>query len=211
MIRQLNPKTKIKPNHRCHLDPDLINYKSNNSWKALFGQEGSAETHLKNKKVGECDLFLFFGWFRRTEIVSGKFKYIQGEPDLHVIWGYLQVKQMWTSFEDIPISNYYHPHANLNRYSKKRNCIYVANDYFTLNKNLPGFGVLSFKEDLILTKKGYSRSKWTLPNYFKDIAISHHTKHSFKPDYFDSAKIGQEFVVEDSKDVINWAMNIIKG
>jgi len=65
-----------------------------------------------------------------------------------------------------------------------------------------------------LTKKGYSRSKWDLPDFFKNVSISYHSKNSWEKDYFQSAHIGQEFVVEDSKSeyntkVENWAKRII--
>jgi hypothetical protein len=43
--------------------------------------------------------------------------------------------------------------------------------------------------------------------------ISYHTEKSFKEEgYFDSAKIGQEFVVEEDERVTQWALSrIIHG
>jgi Nucleotide modification associated domain 3 len=58
----------------AHLDPDLrresLNRRHKN-WRAAFGQSGAAAGLLVNQGFTRGDLFIFFGWFRRT-VVSGE-------------------------------------------------------------------------------------------------------------------------------------------
>ena len=77
IIGDLNPRTRIKENYKCHLDPDLHNYSDTKDWQPLFGQEGASETHLVNCNVKENDLFLFFGWYKQTELIDGKFRFVR--------------------------------------------------------------------------------------------------------------------------------------
>ncbi len=72
IIKELKPGTKIKEYYNCHLDPDIRDLKIVNDWAPLFGQEGGAQTHLVNNNVCEGDIFLFFGWFKQTELKQGK-------------------------------------------------------------------------------------------------------------------------------------------
>jgi len=67
-----------------------------------------------------------------------------------------------------------------------------------------------FNDKLVLTKKGLSRSKWDLPDCFRDAEISYH-KHLWIDGYFKSADKGQEFVVKDNERIEEWAMNKIEG
>ena len=88
-----------------HLDPDLNPdmYARKNGWRPLFGQSGNAQGHLIKKEVKENDLFLFFGWFREVVLnTSGRYKYREGAPDLHVIFGWLQVEKKWKLQENTP-------------------------------------------------------------------------------------------------------------
>ncbi len=211
IIKELKPGTKIKEYCTCHLDPDIRDLKIVNNWVPLFGQEGGAQTHLVNNGVCEGDIFLFFGWFKQTILENGKLKYVTGAPDLHIIYGYFEIGEKYETFDKLPTKYYYHPHAAKNRFDKKtENCIYKAAEKLSLNSNFSGSGTFRINDDLILTKKGYTRSRWELPDIFRNVKISYHTKESFKKDYFDSAKIGQEFVIEENKDVENWALNIIE-
>src|ERR1019366_2374960 len=56
-------------NELAHLDPDLrqnaLAYPPD-AWRPAFGQSGAAAGHLINQGVGAGDLFIFFGWFRKT-------------------------------------------------------------------------------------------------------------------------------------------------
>lgn len=66
MVRELNPDWT---NKLAHLDPDLRRDAlptRPNGWRPAFGQSGAAAGHLFNQEVGIGDLFMFFGWFRKT-------------------------------------------------------------------------------------------------------------------------------------------------
>jgi hypothetical protein len=60
-------------------------------WKPCFGQIDSAQSHLENQQVTDNDLFLFFGWFRRTRRHNDKLEFDAHEKGLHAIFGYLQI------------------------------------------------------------------------------------------------------------------------
>ena len=62
---------------------------------------------------------------------------------------------------------------------------------------------------LVLTKKGCSRSKWKLSEFFKNVSMSYHAKTNWKENYFQSANRGKEFVVTSSKDITNWVYDLI--
>jgi hypothetical protein len=66
-----------------------------------------------------------------------------------------------------------------------------------------------FNDNLVLTKKGLSRSKWDLPDCFSKAKISYHNDRSWKGGYFQSAAIGQEFVIKDNEMVEGWVKNTI--
>lgn len=210
IIKELKPSSKIKENYTCHLDPDIYNYDLHKNWAPLFGQTKSSQTHLENHSISIGDIFLFFGWFKGTEYISDKLEYKKEFPDVHIIWGYLQIGKIYKSIEAIPQQFQYHPHATTSRF-KDINCIYQATDKLTIDSSYNGYGIFKYHPELVLTKEGMSRSKWKLPEKFKEISISYHSKESFKKDYFDSAKIGQEFVIEERDWVTDWALNIIKN
>ena len=212
IIKELKPNNKIKTDYSCHLDPDIRKnvIKRDSSWNGLFGQMGSAQGHLNNEEIGPNDIFLFFGWFKEAEYSNGKIKYIKDAPDLHVIFGYLQIGQIYRTLDQLPNYAKYHSHADLFE-TNKNNCIYEAKETLSLNEKIPGYGCLKYHDSLVLTKKGGKKSHWDLPNYFKYVKITYHSKDSFKKDYFDSAKKGQEFVINTNNDILNWTKSIIKN
>ena len=77
IIHSLKPNTKLKAENMCHLDPDLREEVKDRKlgWKPAFGQSDTALSHLRKNHVSIGDLFLFFGWFRATEIKNGNFVY----------------------------------------------------------------------------------------------------------------------------------------
>ena len=110
IIHELKAGSKIKENYTCHLDPDIreeIKVRPQ-GWVPSFGQEGTSLRHLQKQNIGVGDLFLFFGTFRQTELIDGKFSYVKGAPDLHVIYGYLQAGNVITSPDEIPPVSYTH-------------------------------------------------------------------------------------------------------
>jgi len=223
IISELNPKTKIKVNDYCHLDPDL-NRKNQNDrekgWLPLFGQSDKAQGHLRNNNIGEGDLFLFFGWFKETEWVGHKLQYKKDAPDQHIIWGYLEIGKIYNieemkTISELPRWAHYHSHAQKNRLGEPNNRLYIATKSLSLVSTLPGGGCFNYNDRLVLTKKGASkRSHWELPQFFKNkqIEITYHSKSSYQSGYFQSVAKGQEFVITDTKnkDVEKWAKKLIE-
>lgn len=221
-LQQHKRKHIIQPSDTCHLDPDIypIMDRSKN-WKPLFGQIGASQTHLQDNFIGKNDLFLFFGWFRYTTLKNQSLSFdADRKYSLHVIFGYFQVEKILTKDSEIDSWMTYHPHIqSKTRFMNKTNCVYVAKDHLSWNKDLPGAAPFNYiDESLILTKKDkqgqyLSRSKWyfTAKHPFgKKIAITYHNKKSWQKDYFQSASIGQEFILEDCKEVEQWAKDIIQ-
>ncbi|WP_215224522.1 Nmad3 family putative nucleotide modification protein [Echinicola shivajiensis] len=212
IIKALNPKSSITAKSGCHLDPDLIKetiFRGEN-WSPLFGQIGAAQGHLAKSGVSKGDLFLFFGTFRQTEMVNGVLSYVKNAPDVHLIFGYLEVGRIHGCFEDFEEHLKYHPHAQERFRGRGNNCIYEASEKLSLLPELSGASVLKYHGDLQLTKKGYSKSRWELPEFFRELTISYHSEKSFKVDYFQSAAKGQEFVIEANGELIDWAKTLIQ-
>src|SRR5213082_135020 len=137
---------KIKGDARAHLDPDLNSgsIPRQENWKPVFGQAGAAESHLQNKGVKEGDVFVFYGWFRQVELVSGIYRYVSNAPDLHVIFGWLQVEQRLSvdSFSEIPAWAHDHPHYKARKYSRL-DSMYISTSHLHLPRteiHKPGAG-----------------------------------------------------------------------
>jgi hypothetical protein len=213
IIQQLRRRTEFTEEDTCHLDPDIrksVKERPNN-WRSIFGQCDGAQTHLKNNKVGVGDLFLFFGWFKQTKYIGNSLKYVPGSRDLHIIYGYLQVGEIYKCGDTFPEYTHHHTHTRTENENKTTNCIYVAADRLSFNNHLPGFGCFKFNQKLVLTKAGMTRGKWELPDFFRGLSISHHFQHSWVDDYFKSVDIGQEFVIEENEQVSNWAQQLIEN
>lgn len=203
----------------AHLDPDIdINATSRaEGWRPVFGSHGAANAHLINQGVGTGDLFLYFGSFRHVfHDKNGSLCYVKG-PAIHLLFGWLKVGQridnpfLWGS--TIPEWTRSHSHV-INNYGKS-NSIYLSD--FRENGE-PDAGVLSFREDRILTKEGLSKSFWSLPSFFHPdhgTVISRHSRQDRFNAFSDhvelkTVSIGQDFVVKSERpEVIEWAMNRI--
>ncbi len=198
----------------CHLDPDIRKgiRKECTDWEPSFGQCKAAQGHLLKQNIAPGDLFLFFGWFRKAEYVGGRLQYIKDAPEIHAIYGYLQVYSILTGEEVHKC--HWHPHAE---YSATNNTIYTATDILKIDDKecgIPGAGVLNYSEDLVLTAPEQSHSKWKLIEVLadKNISLSYHDKEKcIKEGYFQSAARGQEFVFGESNVVSKWARNIIEN
>jgi hypothetical protein len=219
---------KICAEATSHLDPDL-NFNCRDrapGWRPIFGQTGVAEKHLRNRGVEIGDIFLFFGWFRQAVWVNGRLHYEKSAPDMHVIYGWLQVGDI-LDVEDlrgIPSWATDHPHLHGPRYNAL-DVVYVASDKINIfgeETVIPGGGVFEkIDERLILTEYGKNRSMWKLPNWFfpKDNkqALSYHEKlsrWSVLPDGSASLQVasrGQEFVLDTEyyPEAEAWVHNII--
>jgi len=162
---------RIRRNRSVHLDPDLRHNacRRRRGWRPLFGQAGAEETHLRTHGVTVGDLFLFFGWFREVELHCGKYRYVKSAPDLHVIFGWLQVGCVISlpdsRFVQMPWADY-HPHVR-----GSYGTIFVAGDNLKMGRqsyDIPGGGYFAdYHDSLRLTAPGGSgRSVWQLPRWF---------------------------------------------
>ncbi len=214
IIKELNPKNiQINLSTKAHLDPDIrfsCYKKRNENWKPIFGQSGAAQGHLRNQAVSINDLFLFFGWFKQTELINGNLRYKLGSPDLHIIYGYLQIENVFKFGDDFPDYAFSHSHCDPRHKYLPTNCIYVGRENLTFNSQLKGANTLIFNKNLVLTKTGMTKGKWEFPSFFKELTISYHTHNSFVDNYFKSADKGQEFVIQQNENLSEWAKELIE-
>jgi hypothetical protein len=211
---------EINIDHRqtCHLDPDIYPYAypRGPKWRGAFGQIGAAQSHLAHHHIKKNDLFLFFGYFQDTKInKANKLEFIPNTAK-HIIFGYLQVDQIFKVSNQIQIGNpntpkwlKYHPHSIPSRRKHLENTIYVAKKELTFSDEFKGFGAFKFNRQLALTKRNETRSRWKLPNFMKKLKISYHDQRNWRDDFFQSASRGQEFVIEESEEVTKWAKDLI--
>ena len=212
-IKNGNMSIKLTRDTKCHCDPDInrsiLDRKP--GWRPIFGQVNSAQTHLKNQGVKEGDLFLFFGFFKEVIEHNGKVKFKPKAREIHAIFGFLQIGQII----ERPNKNViewinYHPHVSREALrNRDNNTLYIATEKLSFNNKIPGAGTLKFSKNLVLTKDGYSKSRWSLPDFFRNVKISYHDHSSWKEEYFQSAMKGQEFVIEDNMEIENWAKRLI--
>ena len=183
--------------------------------KGIFGQAGGSQGELENFGVGRGDLFLFFGWFKQ---------YHKRGPDVHHLFGWLQIEKIIKGNNEI--LNFLsknvlsHPHGTKDITQYKNNTIYIASRNLTFSENvkdLKGHG--RFKktaEELILTEKGKTRSKWRFPQeYFSDTKNLFRNRLKWKDEkncLLDCIGIGQEFILnaEDNPSVVDWASYLLR-
>ncbi|WP_424683536.1 hypothetical protein [Frateuria sp. YIM B11624] len=160
-----------------HMDPDLDRRADLQSpgWRPAFGQSGAAQSHLEGQGVGPGDLLLFFGWFRQVEQVRGRWRYAWRSPQLHVLFGWLEIEQVLSigaGRADAIAQHPWiatHPHiANHEAYTSPNNALYVARKDSALAEGCPGGGLFRrFSPSLQLTDRGEkNRSIWSLPEWF---------------------------------------------
>ncbi len=205
---------------KCHLDPDIrtnILKKRQANWKGAFGQNSAAQKHLVNNDVGGDDIFLFFGSFRRTTSINGTIRF-ERDYERHIIYGFLKSDKPILGREILNHPEFEgHPHfenAKLDgpKQDYRFNAIYPA-------KNKSSYGTFYYHDDLVLTRRGFPKSLWSLPDCFENAKISRMPKYEEKRMFYNDEKgrkrifvqstgIGQDFVI-DSSDVYKWAEELI--
>ena len=222
---------KITPDMAVHLDPDL-NFTSIPrlpGWKPLFGQAGATERHLQNQGVGGGDVFLFYGWFRRVEQCAGAYRYVRGEPDLHVMFGWLQIEQRIAVAQRSNIPAWAGDHAHCRcAQPLALDSLYTSTDHISLpgvTLNRPGAGLFStYHSSLCLTNQEpyVSRRIWRLPRWMSPAAgrmpLTYHAHQKYwemKEDHLllRSAGRGQEFVLDcdEYPEAVEWLANLIQN
>ncbi|QMI49795.1 hypothetical protein [Burkholderia sp. MBR-1] len=208
-----------------HLDPDLSDgsVARRPGWRASLGQVGSAQKHLAKQGVGPGDVFLFFGWFRRAEHVAGRWRYVPGAPNVHALFGWLQVGQVYKvgRFE-CPRWLDDHPHVQHAGAIGVDNTIYVADESLAGTRNqVPAAGLFrSWSADLQLTAPGCSRSIWRVPRWLlnnpEQPTLSYHRDPArWRIDnewaIVQTVGKGQEFVIDmgDCNDASQWLESLV--
>lgn len=196
-----------------HLDPDLDRpaHLRLPGWRPSLGQSLAAQSHLATQAVGPGDVFLFFGWFRQVERAEGRWRFARGAPDLHVLFGWLEVGEVLgivtgrdEALRTHPwIAN--HPHvASPAHYTDSRNTLYVAPEVSAFRNGAGGGLFRQFHPALQLTAPSGTRTQWRLPAWFHPAAgrppLTYHGDaerwtHGEEWCGLRSAAKGQEFVL----------------
>ena len=193
-----------------HLDPDLSDgsVARRPGWMASLGQVGSAQKHHAKQGVGPGDVFLFFGWFRQAERVGDRWRYVPGAPNLHALFGWLQVGQVHkVDASECPEWLADHPHVQHAAHIGVNNTIYVAGKSLAGSRQrVPAAGVFrNWGPDLQLTAPGCSRSVWRVPRWLlknpEQPTLSYHRdpgRWRLDNDWaiLQSVGKGQEFVID---------------
>ena len=207
-------RASLTSTQNCHLDPDIVQdiVIRADGWRGVFGQTGLSAMHLKNQGIKEGDLFLFFGWFKKTVPNQGRIIYDNQDAEgKHVLFGYLQIGEIVELAETQQPYRWLgnHPHLRQAYKADKANTLYLAAERLSIATQMAGYGRFNFSPELVLSKSGKKRSKWLLPDIFKETEISYHSNNSWKEGYFQSAGRGQEFVLNATDDIKAWAQGII--
>ncbi len=229
LVRDLT-KGRYGPRDGAHLDPDLSPSSSARlpGWRPAFGQAEGQQTYLARQGIGAGDLFLFFGWFREVEQAAGRWRYRRGAPNLHVLFGWLQVGDLVdvVADRDGGLRRYpglaRHPHFASDA---APNVIYVGADRLRVAGAAPnrlvGAGPFpDLHEDLVLTESGRSRSRWRLPRWFHPESgrrplTCHEDPARWSRDaggtLVRSVPRGQEFVLHasDYPEAASWARGLV--
>ena len=214
-----------------HLDPDLDRAPTSQlpGWRPSLGQTGNAQSHLEKQGISSGDVFLFFGWFREAENRRGVWRYVPGAPDIHVIFGWLEIGEVLpialqrnACLENFPwIAN--HPHvAKPSHYTDERNTLYMAKteSSFSQTAKFGGGRFDRYNETLKLTRPGCTRTNWSLPHWFMPNDRTPLT-YNPRPDQWQmasdrvhlrSAAKGQEFVLDSAEypELESWVASIIR-
>ena len=184
-LQQICNELKPRYSHGiAHLDPDLrpeALASRPKDWRPAFGQSGAAATHLSYKGIDAGDLFIFFGWFRRTKVKpNGKLTFdpanVHGR---HIVWGWLEVGKAWKVVVPPPDDLRFlddHPHVKFSEAQGPRNTVYVSSE-----SGLKAGAFSTESESVVLTKEGGGgRSVWLLPEGFESLFLKRDL--SYHPD-----------------------------
>jgi hypothetical protein len=216
---------------QIHMDPDLDLAMRLRlpGWRPSLGQSGAAQSHLSLRGIGAGDVFLFFGWFRQTERVDGRWRFAPKAHDLHVMFGWLEVAEVApiVTERDNTLARHpwaaTHPHvASPLWYDNELNTLYIARSKskFIAERVAGGGRFPLFHPALQLTKSGCTRSVWSLPRWFLPEGrppLSYHPNAmSWKDEgqsvTLRSAAKGQEFVIDGNSypQLESWASDLIR-
>lgn len=189
---------------KFHFDPEIQSVENIRSY-AAFGQSGAASSHLLSKGIESGDVFLFFGTFKKTLLEHGKITYDSAMHEIQAIWGYMIV-------DDIIHVNRI-TESQVEKYPDIKTHLHYLNKENEEGENIiicgSRFGTFDYAVKYCLTKLGYKKSFWELPDFFKNTNISYCGAVE-NPKRFKSADIGQEFVVMnfDEDKMKSWLLSL---
>ncbi len=128
--------------------------------------------------------------------------------DLHVVYGYMQVGDILTSPKQIERYSW-HPHSSYNRLINQTNALYVPSERLSLLPDLPGYGVLDYRQDRVLTMDGQSRGTWNAWPFLMPQHVCGSRKNSAKGAGLYYSGIWQELVIYESPGLIDWVKEIL--
>jgi hypothetical protein len=213
---------KVSAGTRAHLDPDLepSSLPRLDGWRPAFGQCSAAQGHLERFKVGVGDLFLFFGWFRRVEYAQGRYRYVADSPDLHVLFGWLEIGEVLAGSALQAPPEWLRRHPHLDGAYRQGDHVYIARTRGTLAEE--GAGTFRrYSSALQLTAvESRSRSVWRLPAWFtpgdgRPPLSCHARADRWTPEgstvLLSTVGRGQEFVLDsaDYPEVLLWAASLL--
>jgi len=192
----------------AHLDPDLrcdalTNRPTN--WRPAFGQVAAAASHLVKKRVDAGDLFIFFGWFRKTRMSHGRLAFDCSDRGRHIVFGWLEVGEVVDRLPLRPDQSFLSKHPHVDLFSPNRlNRIYVSSE-----TGLKAGVFATESEGMVLTREGESRrSHWLLPQAFESLRLKCDLTYHRNPERWrrecqgialQSATRGQEFVFDGDR------------
>ena len=230
---------RISGLNRIHLDPDLnfdaCRHRKDRAdwqqWRGMLGQAGIAQSHLNNQGVASGDVFLFFGLYRQVEKTAQGWRFIKGTPDLHVLWGWLQIDQKYRVADigpdDLTWARH-HPHL-FSKYRDDKNTVYAASITLDLGSaddrcEIAGWGMFpKLDQRLVLTNpNGAGVSNWRLPRWFypdgnKPPLTYHPDPKRWRRDdnhaYLRSVGRGQEFVLglAHYPEAVKWLSELVSS
>lgn len=221
---------RMGPQQRCHLDPDLAaeSGPEGSRWEAAFGQVGAAQRHLEHEGVGRGDLFLFFGWFREVEAAADGWRYRRKAPDVHRLFGWLQIGEVVRVAEETEAARERHPglarHPHVWGWWDETNTVYTATEKLELAgapADTPGAGLFGRDPHGALQLTAHdarTRSEWSIPAAFRPgpgrKGLSYHRtesrwRRSGGHNRLRAVGRGQEFVLDTANaEAVAWAARL---
>ena len=174
---------------------------------------------------------MFFDLYRRVEETAQGWRFVRSTPELHVLWGWLQVDQKCRvadlGLADLPWARH-HPHL-CGGYRGDQNTVYAAALHLDLGSDYDQcetavWGVLPrFDRRLVLTDpNGAGVSQWRLPRWFypngnKPPLTYHPDRKRWRTDadhaYLRSVGRGQEFVLDLARypEAVEWLSDLVSN
>ena len=170
------------------------------------------------------DVFLLFGLYRRVERRQNGWRFVRSAPQLHLLWGWLQVREarLVDKIRHEPAYSWTFYHDHFRSGYDPSNTLYIASEQLDLGDNFaaPGAGVFrQFDQRLALTRPGGSASQWRLPGWFYPDGgkspLTYHPHELWQQDsqyaYVQRRGPGQEFVLdlEQYPEALGWLAGLV--